>query len=129
MIGLTCTLRLIDQRNHQLIRSFLLFASQQYGRYNEYIKSGKSYVQGTVDDPQKLRWRSRMVTSLDKEYDEGKTVRQAWFDAYANDDQNAANEIAAFLSSEYGWDEIPSDYRDEYIDLLMSQMEAYKSLN
>ena len=70
-----------------------------------------------------------MVTSLDKEYDEGKTVRQAWFDAYANDDQNAANEIAAFLSSEYGWDEIPSDYRDEYIDLLMSQMEAYKSLN
>ena len=107
----------------------LLLSVQQYGKYNEYISSGKAYVQGTVEDPKKLENRAKILNVIDNEYeDTGATVRDLLFEAGKANDQARVDQLMSFLGIEFKQQGVDTGEASEFLDLLLSQINAYAAL-
>ena len=111
----------------------LLLAVQQYGKYTQYISSGSAYVEGSIDNPEKMTARTMMVRAIDEKDSNGLSLRDKLFLAADTGKQDNVNSVIELIGAQFkqlnvGGAEIPYETRKEWLELLMSQVNAYITL-
>ena len=113
----------------------IINAVQKRGKYRAFMDGGTGYVKGSVDDPDKLTYRSSMVLDLDSfvqfvgpgekfEEHNGKTIREV----ILTGSQKEATDMISHLELEQNWTDIPKKYRDEFYGLMWAEREAFQAL-
>ena len=127
-------------------RDNLVYSVNKLQKYNNFKDAGGAYVEGTVDDPDKISFRKYMLTSVDTIIDpdsslgvkyNGMTPRDVILTVMGpllaagstGEAQIVAKEIIGYLDNEMQLAQmVPKKYRSEFYDLLELEADAYGAL-